>query len=194
MGNRRLTGPADPKVDVYVARLKSWRAESTRLRELIRRTELQETFKWGHPCYALEGANVALIHGFKSYCALLFFKGALMKDEPRSCSFSRQGTSSRGARFGFKSHCGNRGRSRTPFCAITSMEADSRSSAIRRFKVVKLTPAQRAVAGGVRARSWRIRPGSEPRRSTQTDPWTSTSLSPAFQPGPSRPRPRHSPG
>ena len=50
------------------------------LRTIILETGLDEDLKWGHPCYALNGTNVVLMHGFKDYCALLFFKGALLKD------------------------------------------------------------------------------------------------------------------
>jgi uncharacterized protein YdeI (YjbR/CyaY-like superfamily) len=74
-----VSGP----VDTHVAGLKTWRAETTRLREIVSQSGLQETLKWGKPCYALDGANVVLIHGFKAYCALLFFKGALLKDEAK---------------------------------------------------------------------------------------------------------------
>jgi len=53
----------------------------TLLREIILdNKELTEDFKWMHPCYTLQGKNVVLIHGFKDYCALLFHKGALLKD------------------------------------------------------------------------------------------------------------------
>ncbi len=41
---------------------------------------MTEELKWGWPCYTLGKSNVVLIHGFKDYCALLFFKGALLKD------------------------------------------------------------------------------------------------------------------
>ena len=44
---------------------------------------LQEEVKWGNPCYTYQGANIVLIHGFKEYCALLFFKGALLKDDKK---------------------------------------------------------------------------------------------------------------
>jgi uncharacterized protein YdeI (YjbR/CyaY-like superfamily) len=79
VGNGGVSGP----VDRHVAGLKTWRAETMRLREIVTRSGLEETLKWGKPCYALDGANVALIHGFKGYCALLFFKGALLKDEAK---------------------------------------------------------------------------------------------------------------
>ncbi len=68
------------KVDAYLKRQKRWRAEMERLREIFQESGLSEELKWGHPCYALDGKNVALIHGFKEYCAILFHKGALLKD------------------------------------------------------------------------------------------------------------------
>ena len=57
-----------------------WREEMQKLRAIVRDRRLSEAIKWGWPCYAFERRNVVLIHGFKHYCALLFFKGALMKD------------------------------------------------------------------------------------------------------------------
>lgn len=69
-------------VDHYVFKAKKWQEEIIRLRALIQTTALQEEFKWGNPCYTLNGKNVVLIHVFKEYCALLFFKGALM-DNPK---------------------------------------------------------------------------------------------------------------
>lgn len=69
------------KVDGFLSKAKQWREEMTRLREIaLSVPELTEEMKWGHPCYTFEGGNVVLIHGFKEYCALLFFKGALLKD------------------------------------------------------------------------------------------------------------------
>lgn len=70
----------NPKVDAYLEREKTWRSEFEALRAIIRDFDLSEDFKWGHPCYALDKSNIVLMHGFKEYCALLFFKGALMKD------------------------------------------------------------------------------------------------------------------
>jgi uncharacterized protein YdeI (YjbR/CyaY-like superfamily) len=71
---------SNPKADSYIADLTSWRGELAKLREIALACPLAEDFKWGHPCYTLNGQNVVLIHGFKEYCALLFMKGALMKD------------------------------------------------------------------------------------------------------------------
>jgi uncharacterized protein YdeI (YjbR/CyaY-like superfamily) len=70
----------NPKVDWYFTKAKQWKEESERLRAIILDCGLDEVLKWGHPCYALEGRNVVLIHGFKGYCAILFMKGALLKD------------------------------------------------------------------------------------------------------------------
>jgi uncharacterized protein YdeI (YjbR/CyaY-like superfamily) len=71
---------SNPKAESYVKNAKHWQAEFAKLRELALDCPLSEEFKWGHPCYALDGQNVFLMHGFKDYCALLFMKGALMKD------------------------------------------------------------------------------------------------------------------
>ncbi|MHA4866432.1 YdeI/OmpD-associated family protein [Duganella sp. PWIR1] len=68
------------KVDAFLERAKNWREEFETLRAIITDSDLTEDFKWGQPCYTLDGHNVVLMHGFKEYCALLFFKGALMKD------------------------------------------------------------------------------------------------------------------
>lgn len=70
----------NPKVDDYLMKAKQWKEEFIRLRNIILDCELTEDFKWKHPCYTLEGKNIVLIHGFKDYCALLFHKGALLKD------------------------------------------------------------------------------------------------------------------
>lgn len=58
----------------------NWETEFDALREIISSCGLEETIKWGQPCFTLDGRNVVLIHGFKEYCAMLFFKGAIMKD------------------------------------------------------------------------------------------------------------------
>lgn len=70
----------NPKVDAVLANAKSWHDEFQNLREIALGCELTEELKWGQPCYTLGKANIVLIHGFKEYCALLFFKGALLKD------------------------------------------------------------------------------------------------------------------
>jgi uncharacterized protein YdeI (YjbR/CyaY-like superfamily) len=70
----------NPKVDAFMSRTKTWKAEFEALRAIILDCGLTEELKWGQPCYALDKANVVLMHGFKDYCALLFMKGALMPD------------------------------------------------------------------------------------------------------------------
>ena len=57
-----------------------WREEIAALQELLAEFDLREERKWGKPCYTLDGANVVIIQGFKDYCALGFFQGALLKD------------------------------------------------------------------------------------------------------------------
>lgn len=70
----------NPKVDAFLTNAKKWRDEFELLRAIILECDLTEDFKWGQPCYTLGNSNIVLIHGFKEYCALLFFKGALLKD------------------------------------------------------------------------------------------------------------------
>ncbi|EMX4397062.1 YdeI/OmpD-associated family protein [Listeria innocua] len=70
----------NPKVDSFLNKPSTWQAEFKALREIAITFELEEEFKWGKPCYAINGSNVFLIHGFKNYCALLFMKGALLRD------------------------------------------------------------------------------------------------------------------
>ncbi len=68
------------KVDKFLSRAERWQKEFEKLRTIILDCGLTEEFKWMHPCYTFRENNVVLIHGFKEYCALLFFKGALLKD------------------------------------------------------------------------------------------------------------------
>lgn len=70
----------NPKVNFFFEKATQWKEEFEKLRTIALSTELVEDLKWGCPCYTYEGKNIFLIHGFKEYCALLFFKGALMKD------------------------------------------------------------------------------------------------------------------
>jgi uncharacterized protein YdeI (YjbR/CyaY-like superfamily) len=71
---------ANPEVDQFFASAKVWKEEYERLRTIVLACHLEEGLKWGKPCYAFESRNIVLIHGFKDYCALLFFKGALLND------------------------------------------------------------------------------------------------------------------
>ena len=70
----------NPKVDEFIIKAKQWQEEYETLREIILDCGLTEELKWGVPCYTIENSNIVLIHGFKEYCAVLFFKGALLKD------------------------------------------------------------------------------------------------------------------
>jgi len=70
----------NPKVDEYLSKTKNWKVEFEKLRKIVLDCGLNEDMKWGVPCYTLEEKNIVLIHGFKEYCALLFFKGSLLKD------------------------------------------------------------------------------------------------------------------
>lgn len=70
----------NPKVDWYFEKASQWQKEYAKLRKIILDTGLTEELKWGNPCYTFNKRNIVLIHGFKEYCALLFFKGALLKD------------------------------------------------------------------------------------------------------------------
>ncbi|GAV13061.1 YdeI family protein [Paenibacillus sp. NAIST15-1] len=76
MSNRQL----NPKVDEFIRKAKTWKEEYEQLRHIVLDCELTEDYKWMHPCYTYENKNIVLIHGFKEYCALLFHKGALLKD------------------------------------------------------------------------------------------------------------------
>jgi uncharacterized protein YdeI (YjbR/CyaY-like superfamily) len=70
----------NPKVDDYIQRSEKWQEELKKLRTIILDCQLTEELKWGVPCYTFENSNVVLIHVFKEYCAILFVKGALLKD------------------------------------------------------------------------------------------------------------------
>ena len=70
----------NPKVDFFFSKAKKWKEEFERLRAIVLDCGLSEELKWGKPCYTFQKSNIVLIHGFKDYCALLFFKGALLKD------------------------------------------------------------------------------------------------------------------
>jgi uncharacterized protein YdeI (YjbR/CyaY-like superfamily) len=78
-GDRAMSG-ANPKVDFFFKQADQWREAYEALRPIMLDSGLAEELKWGKPCYTLDGANILLMHGFKDYCALLFHKGALLKD------------------------------------------------------------------------------------------------------------------
>src|SRR5436189_6380992 len=70
----------NPKVDFFFSKAKKWKEEFERLRAIVLDCGLSEQLKWGKPCYTFQKSNIVLIHGFKDYCALLFMKGALLRD------------------------------------------------------------------------------------------------------------------
>ena len=70
----------NPKVNFYFTKAKNWQEELKQLRTIVLDCGLTEELKWGVPCYTLQKSNIVLIHVFKEYCALLFFKGALLND------------------------------------------------------------------------------------------------------------------
>ncbi len=71
----------NPKVDFFFSKAKKWQQEFEKLRMIILDCGLTEELKWGKPCYTFQKSNIVLMHGFKEYCALLFLKGALLKDD-----------------------------------------------------------------------------------------------------------------
>lgn len=76
----KQTNPKKNQIDLYFQKIKNWKQEFQILRSIALEMDLQEEIKWGQPCYTLNGQNTFLIHGFKEYFAILFFKGALLKD------------------------------------------------------------------------------------------------------------------
>src|SRR4030095_6182410 len=70
----------NPKVDACLSRARKWREEMEKLRMISLDCGLTEELKWGKPCYTFQDSNVVIIQGFKEFCALLFCKGALLKD------------------------------------------------------------------------------------------------------------------
>lgn len=70
----------EKNIESYFSKPKKWQKEIQEMRAIAIDCNLNETFKWGHPCYTFNNNNIVLIHEFKTYCAYLFFKGALLKD------------------------------------------------------------------------------------------------------------------
>jgi uncharacterized protein YdeI (YjbR/CyaY-like superfamily) len=71
----------NPKVDFFFNKAEKWQEEFKKLRTIILDCQLTEELKWGVPCYTFQKRNIVLIHGFKEYCAILFVKGTLLKDD-----------------------------------------------------------------------------------------------------------------
>ncbi len=75
-----MSGP-NPKLDRFFDKASEWQDEMRELRRICLASDLTEEMKWGKPCYAYDGGNVAIIQPFTKYCALMFFKGTLLKDD-----------------------------------------------------------------------------------------------------------------
>lgn len=88
-------GKKDAAVDAYIADASRWAGETKQLRRVLLSCGLTEALKWRKPCYSHGGGNVAIIQGFKPHCALMFFKGALLKDPEGQ--LVRQGENSQAA-------------------------------------------------------------------------------------------------
>jgi uncharacterized protein YdeI (YjbR/CyaY-like superfamily) len=73
-------GKRNPAVDAYLSKAKKWQEEMKKLRGIILACGLTEELKWGKPCYTFQNSNIVILQGFKEFCALLFAKGALLKD------------------------------------------------------------------------------------------------------------------
>jgi uncharacterized protein YdeI (YjbR/CyaY-like superfamily) len=85
----------NPKVDAYIGRSKKWPAEMTALRPILLGCGLTDEIKWGKPCYSHNGRNIAIMQEMNDFLALMFFKGALMKDPAEI--LKSQGPNSRSA-------------------------------------------------------------------------------------------------
>lgn len=70
----------NPNVDDYLSKVKKWQEELGKLRTIVLDCQLTEEMKWKQPCYTYENRNIVIISGFKEYCLLGFFNGALLKD------------------------------------------------------------------------------------------------------------------
>jgi uncharacterized protein YdeI (YjbR/CyaY-like superfamily) len=84
----------NPKFDAYFRKAKKWREESEKLRMIMLDCQLTEELKWRLPCYTFQNNNIVIIQSFKDYCALLFFKGALLKEAKRILVAPGQNTQS----------------------------------------------------------------------------------------------------
>lgn len=90
------------KVDKYIKESKNWKEEIATLRAIILETKLEEDFKWSKPCYTFDGNNVAIIQPFTKCLAVMFFKGALLKDS-KTILIDNGPNSQAGKRFEFNS-------------------------------------------------------------------------------------------
>ena len=73
----------DAAVDAYIGRSKKWPAEMVELRSILADSELEESLKWGKPCYSFDNKNIVIMQEMKAFLALMFFQGALLDDPAR---------------------------------------------------------------------------------------------------------------
>jgi uncharacterized protein YdeI (YjbR/CyaY-like superfamily) len=92
----------NPEVDKFLKKSKQWQKEIAKLRAIILKTGLEENLKWNLPCYSYKDKNVAILQPFKARLAMLFFKGALLKDS-KGVLVSNGPNSQAGRRFEFGS-------------------------------------------------------------------------------------------
>jgi uncharacterized protein YdeI (YjbR/CyaY-like superfamily) len=95
-------GNMNSDVDKFLKKSKLWQKEIAKLRAIVLKTGLDETFKWNLPCYSYNGANVVIIQPFKRCLGMMFFKGALLKD-PKNVLVNNGPNSQAGRRFEFTS-------------------------------------------------------------------------------------------
>ena len=137
----------NPLVSKVHGKEKRWSAEFAALRRLCLASGLNEELKWGQACYDLNGGNVVLIHGFKEYCALLFVKGALLKD-PKGILIQQTRNVQAARQIRFASLADIRKQSATVAAYIKDAIAVEKSGA----KVAKKTAAEYDVPQEFRAR------------------------------------------
>jgi uncharacterized protein YdeI (YjbR/CyaY-like superfamily) len=81
----------NPKVDAYFSKIKKWSQELEQLRTIVLDCGLTEDFKWRNPCYTYQGSNIIILGEFKEYCAIMFFKGALLNNANGILMYNREG-------------------------------------------------------------------------------------------------------
>lgn len=86
----------NPKVEAFFVKLDKWQAELSLMRGILLEMGLEEDLKWGSPCYSYEKSNLIILQGFKEYCAMMFFKGVLLKDSDKV--FSKPGENTQSSR------------------------------------------------------------------------------------------------
>lgn len=81
-------GTAD---DYFHEAKNNWKYILLRLREIIKSTGLEETFKWQGPVYTHNGKNVVGLYAFKSFTSIWFFQGVFLKDEQNKLVNAQEG-------------------------------------------------------------------------------------------------------